>query len=320
MLGVLLVNSADKRSLGYASTDVRRRARKRSFWTAVFRISLTVFICCIIALGAIAYSYWQGQNKYDNIATDAFGDVSDIAGLALSDVEIDWDALLAINPDTVGWVYVPGTNVNYPIVHTDNNSTYLKTDFLGERSWIASYGTIFLAAENAADFSDTNNIVYGHHMHDGSMFAAFAEFLDEDQFNANRTIYVFTPSMNYCLTTFAIVIAKATDPIAQINFTDTTELLEYLQDKVDNSQVESDFTATDLAAIEKLFTFSTCTDWASSSSRTVLFGAVTSSAVPVSAGGEAGQGGSIGTDDAQSAQDAATDTASTTTTTSTESE
>lgn len=53
----------------------------------------------------------------------------------MADLEVDWDALLAINPDTVGWVYVPGTNINYPIVHTDNDETYLTRDFNGEQSW-----------------------------------------------------------------------------------------------------------------------------------------------------------------------------------------
>ena len=67
----------------------------------------------------------------------------------MADLEVDWDALLAINPDTVGWVYVPGTNINYPIVHTDNDETYLTRDFNGEQSWGATYGCIFLSAANA---------------------------------------------------------------------------------------------------------------------------------------------------------------------------
>ena len=74
--------------------------------------------------------------------------------------------------------YIPGTTINLPIVHTDDDAHYLKTDFYGETNWAVSFGAIFLSAENAADFSDANNIVYGHHMNDGSMFSPIADFED----------------------------------------------------------------------------------------------------------------------------------------------
>ena len=130
----------------------------------------------------------------------------------MADLEVDWDALLAINPDTVGWVYVPGTNINYPIVHTDNDETYLTRDFNGEQSWGATYGCIFLSAANAPDFSDANSIVYGHHLNNGAMFAAIAGFDDAGEFNAHRTVYILTPQGNYKLTTFSLVHVRGRRP------------------------------------------------------------------------------------------------------------
>ena len=65
--------------------------------------------------------------------------------------------------------------------------------FNGQQAWGATYGSIFLSAANAADFSDANNIVYGHHLNNGSMFAAIADFENADQFNAHRTAYILTP-------------------------------------------------------------------------------------------------------------------------------
>ncbi len=123
---------------------------------------------------------------------------------------MDWDALKAINPDTVGWIYIPGTVVNYPIVQAADDEKYLTHDFKGSEGWIATFGAIFLAAENSSDFSDPNNIIYGHHLNDGSMFACVADFSDAAQFNDHRTVYILTPEGNYELSTFALVHVAAT--------------------------------------------------------------------------------------------------------------
>ncbi|WP_255467467.1 class B sortase [Raoultibacter phocaeensis] len=287
------------------------KQKKGGPWRVVFWIALVVFIGALIALGVIAFSYWQGQDKYNSVAAAAFEEPADIDAVALSDVVIDWDALRAINPDTVGWVYVPGTMVNYPIVHTDNNDTYLKTDFYGETNWLASYGAIFLAAENTADFSDANNIVYGHHMNDGSMFAQFADFRDEGTFNAHRTVYIFTPEQNYKLTTFSLVVVNANDPLAQPSFADEAEMQAYIQDKIDRSTVAPDSATVAVEDVEKMFAFVTCADYSATNDRIVLFASVADSAVPANAAGaaEGGEGGSIDPEDAAAAEGAAGDVA-----------
>ena len=282
------------------------KKKKGGPWRVVFWIALIVFIGALIALGTIAFSYWQGQDKYNTVAATAFEEPADIEATALSDVVIDWDALRAINPDTVGWVYVPGTMVNYPIVHTTNNDKYLNTDFLGETNWLASYGAIFLAAENTPDFSDANNIVYGHHMNDGSMFAQFADFRDQNTFNEHRTVYIFTPERNYKLTTFSLVVVDASDPLAQPNFTDVEELQTYIRDKMDRSTVEPDPVTVAAEEVEKMFAFVTCADYSATNDRIVLFASVADSAVPVNAQvAEGEEGGSIDPEDAAAAEDAA---------------
>lgn len=283
------------------------RKKKGGPWRVVFWIALVVFVVALIALGVIAFSYWQGQDKYNTVAAAAFEEPADIEATALSDVVIDWDALRAINPDTVGWIYVPGTMVNYPIVHTDNDDKYLHTDFLGEENWLASYGAIFLSAANTADFSDANNIVYGHHMNDGSMFAQFADFRDADTFNKHRTVYVFTPERNYKLSTFSLLVVNANDPLAQTSFSDEAELQAYLQDKAARSVVSPD-PEPSIEGIEKLFAFVTCADYSATNDRIVLFAGVADSAVPVNAAGAGAQGdegGSIDPDDAAAAEQAA---------------
>lgn len=231
--------------------------KKGGPWRVVFWIALIVFVVALAALGAIGFSYWQGQQTYNEVAREGFVPPDDISAAPLADLDVDWDALKAINPDTVGWIYIPGTVVNYPIVHTTDNQKYLTHDFKGSEGWIATFGAIFLAAENSADFSDPNNIIYGHHLNDGSMFACLVDLADTVQFNDHRTVYILTPQGNYKLATFALVHVDANDPLAQTQFANEEERIAYVQDKIDRSVV----TASDIPAagdIAQTFAFATC--------------------------------------------------------------
>lgn len=251
--------------------------KKGGPWRVVFWIALVVLVVSLAALAVIGFGYWQGQQTYNKVAEESFTPPSDIEGTSLADFTVDWDALKAINPETVAWIYIPGTSVNYPIVHPSNNEKYLKTNFQGETNWVVSFGAIFLAAENAGDFTDANNIVYGHNMNDGSMFSTLADFENADAFEGHRTVYLLTPQGNYELSTFSLVHCDANDPLAQTVFASTEERVGYVQDKIDRSVVS----ATDIPAaadMTQTFTFSTC-DNLPTDGRWVLFSYVVNSTV-----------------------------------------
>lgn len=263
---------------GRGARPAAQKPKKRGPWRVVFWIALVVFVVAAVALGAIAFSYWQGQNAYDSVAEDVFAPPEDIEGTALADITVDWDKLKAMNPDTVGWVYIPGTPVNYPIVHTTDDEKYLATDFNGQQTWGATYGSIFLAAANAGDFSDANNIVYGHNLNNGSMFACIAGFEKAETFNERRTAYLLTPQGNFKLRTFSFVHVAADDPLAQTAFADDAERTAYFQDKIDRSVVAA-ADAPQAADIAHGFAFATC-DNLPSDGRYVLYSYIEESTVP----------------------------------------
>lgn len=240
------------------------------FWAA-----LVVLLVALVALGAIAFSYWQGQSAYDTIAEETFIPPADIEGTSLTDITVDWEKLKAINPDTIAWVYIPDTKVNYPIVHTDNDEKYLTTDFNGQQTWGATYGAIFLSAENAPDFSDANSIIYGHHLNNGAMFADIVGFEDAETFNKHRVVYILTPQGNFKLRTFSLVHCAADDPLAQTVFADEAERTSYMKDKADRSVVPAT-DVPDMAAIDHAFAFATC-DNLPSDGRFVLYAYVAES-------------------------------------------
>ena len=74
--------------------------------------------------------------------------------------QVDFSQLAQINPDIVGWIYIEGTKINYPVVQAENNRYYMSRLFDG--SYNAS-GCIFLDCRSSSDFSDRHSIIYGHH-------------------------------------------------------------------------------------------------------------------------------------------------------------
>lgn len=217
-----------------ASTAEEKKKKKKKgglLWRLIFWLALIVLIGSLGTLGYLFYTYWQGQNDYDQIAERAFAEPEG-DDITLADLVVDWDALRDINPDVVAWVYVPGTVINYPVAHKDGDSEYyLHHNFsLGEGRFGAEYGSIMLSGENNGDFSDEVNILYGHHMRNGSMFAPFAEFRESDVFNKHRTIYLLTPDGNYRLQTFAVEHVPMTHAsIATPNYATDAEFAEFKQ-------------------------------------------------------------------------------------------
>lgn len=269
-------------------TDSKKKKKNKGgcFWRLVFWVALIVFLLSVGTLGLLFYGYWSSQNEYDELATQATSIPTDgdVQVTNLADLVVDWDALREINPDVVAWVYMPGTVINYPVAHKDGDSEYyLHHNFsLGEGSFGTEFGSIMLSGENAADFSDEVNILYGHHMRNGSMFALLAQFRDSDVFNQHRTLYLLTPEGNYRLETFAVEHVKMThSSIATPNYATDAEFIDFKQWLVDESVVSPDpnNTATALEA-NKLFGLCTC-DGADNTWRYITF-AYASEFVPIS--------------------------------------
>lgn len=234
-------------------------------WLVVFVVALVVLIGSLVALGAIALSYSQGQQKYEKVAEHINFNAAEITQadqVVLDELVVDWDALLAANEDTVAWVYIPGTGVNYPVVQARDNDYYLTVDFDGVAGWLANYGAIFLDYRNAPDFSDEASFIYGHHMQDGSMFAVIADMRDQQLFDDHRTVYLLTPGGNYKLRTFALVHCDGNENLIQTDFDSDAERTAYLVDKIDRSVVDVP-DAPDAADIDRVIVLATCDDYGS---------------------------------------------------------
>ncbi|MBP3684425.1 MAG: class B sortase [Oscillospiraceae bacterium] len=101
--------------------------------------------------------------------------------------QMDLSALREVNPDVLGWILIPDSNVNYPIVQGEDNDFYLKHTWDGKEN---SVGSIFLEHRNTPDFTDYNTIVYGHNMNDGSMFANLKRYNTNWYWERHPYVYI----------------------------------------------------------------------------------------------------------------------------------
>ena len=275
----------------------------------VMVLACIVLVASLGVLAFIGFSYWQGTKTYDDIASQAFKEPDTDS---LANMTVDWDLLAEKNGDVVGWVYVPGTTISYPIVQGESDDEYLKTDFTGATNPIVHKGSIFLSQENAPDFADDACYIFGHNMNDDTMFGPLMDMLDQPAFDAARTVYILTPEMNYRCQTYAIdVVPSTATSILQPHFADTATRTAYINDRIADSKVARPGDV-DPAAYSKLFAFITCGD-DYANTRAILFAGAVETAVPV---GDSGSivvdngGASIsGTGASDEASDEASDSA-----------
>ena len=110
--------------------------------------------------------------------------------------KVDFTALQMINPDVVGWIYIEGTNVNYPIVQANDNDYYLYRLISGETN---SSGSIFLDAGASELFQSRNNTLYGHNMKNGTMFADITDYVDQEFYEQHPVALLLTRECASCL-------------------------------------------------------------------------------------------------------------------------
>ncbi len=118
--------------------------------------------------------------------------------------EIDFDALHEINPDIFAWITVPETNIDYPILWTDEEEDdyYLYHTPEGEAD---VRGSIYMEKYTAKDFSDPLTILYGHTLMDGTMFSELHKYEDKAFFDANPYFYIYLPEAKLTYRVFAAV-------------------------------------------------------------------------------------------------------------------
>ena len=162
---------------------INKRKREKRLGNFVLTLLQLFFICMMIYSGSHIYIWWKdnqsSQQQLDKIANS----VSTTNGIT----KIDFAELKKINPETVGWIRVPNTKIDFPVVQTKNNDYYLYHSFDKSEN---SAGWIFMNSKNSSDLSDRNTVIFGHNRRNDSMFGTLKNILKEGWYSnqKNRTI------------------------------------------------------------------------------------------------------------------------------------
>ena len=248
-----------------------------------------IVICALIALGTCGYLVYKTissdaeEKVYDNIAS-SFASNIDVEGTTAPKVDgttkpeetkvarpdkvdtdtkenpVNLEELSAMNPDIYSWIYIPDTNVNYPVAQSEEEDNfYLDHDVYKNYSFP---GTIYSQACNSISFNDRVTLLYGHNMLNGSMFATLHNFSDKTFFDEHPYFYIYTTERRL---TYEVVTAFEYDDrhiMNSFDFSDDAVFQDWLdQAKTPRSVYYNVRDSVNLSLDSKLVVLSTCLNY-----------------------------------------------------------
>lgn len=167
-------------------------------------------------------------------------------------LEIDLAALREVNEDVIGWIRIPDTPVDYPLLQWTDNEFYLKHTW---KQVANGSGSIFMEWQNSPDFTDFNTIIYGHNMLSKSMFGSLRDYRNPKHVEIHPYVYIVNDQgiMRYDI--FAMHKASVDSIMYGLKIDSEQKKTEFLRYAKDYSQIDTDITPT---VEDKILTLSTC--------------------------------------------------------------
>lgn len=254
--------------------DRAKTLRKKHIYLAFTVFFAVVFITVVFVM---IYQWYQQRNALqhldelrNNATTELpVTEVTEVAeqevrslleqlGGAIPQKEIDWGQLFAENDDIYAWIYIPGTNVDYPILqHDKEDNYYVDHNIDGSAGYPGCITT--QVSYSSKDFMDFNTVIYGHNMKDGSMFHTLHDYEEEDFFAENKFVYIYLPDGKaYAYEIFAAYTYTNELIPYKYDFSQEAECQRYLEDvfAMDNGFFRDGMQVT---TANHMITLSTCT-------------------------------------------------------------
>ncbi len=258
----------------------RNHSKARKIKLFIFGL---IFICSLAVLGFSIYkmvTWYSDNNKIDKLSDEINAEdyiesdkdrvnykVEQInppdAQLRDSDyykymkmdmLSINFKDLIKKNSETVGWIKVNGTNINYPVVKHSDNKYYLTHAFDKSEN---TAGWIFMDYRNSSTNLSKNTIIYGHSRLTGTMFGTLKKTMNESWYKntSNHIVHLSTPTENTMWQVFSIYTIKKEGYYIKTKFTSTSDFKKFVKTIKDRSTVK--FNAQ-VDENDKILTLSTC--------------------------------------------------------------
>ena len=219
---------------------------------------IIVFIIEISLIGLIIFSLFKifnwGKDNYENkkILDNLVNSVK--VDKKNNKYIVDFKSLKEKNSDTIAYIKVNGTNIEYPVVKSNDNSYYLRRNF--EKKYNVA-GWPFADYKNKFDGNDKNIVIYGHNMKDGSMFGTLKKTLTTSwqENTENHKIILVTENNQYTYTVFSTYKIENEEYYIKTNFNSDDEYNEFLNTIKKRSNYDYNVT---LNSDDQVLTLSSC--------------------------------------------------------------
>lgn len=247
---------------------------KNVFLAILFLIFLVIFIISLINIIKWIIDSNSSNKQIDNIVENTnVEDISDGENteftkneeeidefdpywdyIKMSLINVDFKKLKEENRDTIGWIQVKGTNINYPFVQTGNNDFYLEHSFNKNHN---NAGWVFMDYRNNNIVFDKNTILYAHGRLDNTMFGSLKRILNNGWLNdkSNHIIKLSTESENTLWQVFSVYKIPTTSDYLKITFNNDSEFIKFGNMLLDRSAYNFN---TKIDSNDKILTLSTC--------------------------------------------------------------
>lgn len=215
-----------------------RNQKKGKIKEYLRRVVLVICVCVFVYSGynliSILLEYQKIDNEYSqlrDVYTERIEDKRDNQYMV-----VDWQALAKKNKDVIGWIDIPDTNINYPVLQGETNDTYIRSTIENKYS-IA--GSIFVDSNNQNPFTDFNTVLYGHNMKNDSMFSDLNEYLDETFVDGHPYIYIYLPDET--VSKYKIVSAHKIDAYSELYQTSVNDTKSFYQKLMEGNALSVEF-------------------------------------------------------------------------------
>lgn len=234
----------------------RKEKRKANKIKIIISIIQLIFIVILI-YSLINIFLWYKSNKANKQVMEELSQTIETVkedGEDDKKYKINFEELKSKNFDTVAWLKVENTNIEFPVVKANDNSYYLTHNFNKEGN---SAGWIFADYKNKFNGKDKNIVIYGHNMRDNSMFGSLKNVIKEEWYNNENNKYIILATENeYSIyEVFSVYQIKKEDYYIKTDFNSDKEFEEFFQ-KVKERSIK-DFNI-DISKENSILTLSTC--------------------------------------------------------------
>lgn len=215
-------------------------------------LCVIVFIYSAFELIQYAKTYADTEQELQQVQ-QLYEQTQDIQEQRSQIIQPRFEKLQTINENIVGWITIPNSQLNNPVMYSGDNDYYLHHNYLDEES---RAGSVFMDFRNDVEGLGRHTILYGHVMRNGSMFGELDKFAEQSYADEHSMITFSTLYENYELQVFAAYETTTDFYYIETDFTDGAAFDRFLNDiqRLSLITMPIDVTATD-----QILTLSTCT-------------------------------------------------------------